>query len=89
MRWVDDCCKLVVMEINNLGVTTTKSTETVGEWNSCFHKNGRNPHPDPHVRMGKKPKHPISEIFLRLEARVKDFIVKYLTDLLWGFSGTS
>ena len=49
------CCKQAVTFINSLGITTTVSGKTVGDWHRHFRKNDKFPHPNPHVQMGKKP----------------------------------
>lgn len=78
MRWIDDCCQPAVDELNNLGVKTTQSKKTIGKWNRDFRKHEKFPHPNVHVRMGKKPKPPIFELYPHLEATVGEFVIKHL-----------
>mmetsp|Transcript_27620 Transcript_27620/g.59008 ORF Transcript_27620/g.59008 Transcript_27620/m.59008 type:complete len:743 (+) Transcript_27620:485-2713(+) len=78
VRWIEDCCKQAVTFINSLGIKTTVSGKTVGDWHRHFRKNDKFPHPNPHVRMGKKPTPALFELFPQLEARVREFIMKHL-----------
>ena len=78
VRWIDDCCQPAVDELNNLGVKTTQSKKTIGKWNRDFRKHEKFPHPNVHVRMGKKPKPPIFELYPHLEATVGEFVIKHL-----------
>ena len=61
-----------------MGIITTVSGKTVGDWHRHFRKNDKFPHPNPHVRMGKKPIPALFELFPQLEARVREFIMKHL-----------
>ena len=36
VQWSRDCCQPAVDELNNLGIKTTESAKTVGEWNQAF-----------------------------------------------------
>jgi len=77
VKW-EDVCKEAVRELNNLGLKQATSGRTVMKWNREFNIHDKFPHPDPRVRMGKKPKPPIFELFSEIELEVKTFIKDHL-----------
>ena len=56
VRWTDHICHKAVVELNNYGVKTATHREVVTKWNRVFCLNDKLPHPNPNVRMEKKPK---------------------------------
>ncbi|KAL7525012.1 hypothetical protein ACHAXR_003180, partial [Thalassiosira sp. AJA248-18] len=77
VKWLD-VCKEACLELNAMGFLTTKSGKTIGDWNRYFRQHEKFPHPNAHVRMGKKPKPALFEVFPTLEAAVNEFIMLHL-----------
>ena len=74
--WLD-LCHEAALEMNKIRITKTKTGKTVGDWHRHFRMDDKFPHPNAHVKMGKKPKPALFEIF-HLEARMKEFVVEHL-----------
>ena len=78
VRWRDHICHKAVVALNNYGCKAATHAEVVAKWNRHFRVNDKFPHPDPNVRMGKKHKPILFEIFPNLEARVHEFVMSRL-----------
>ena len=78
VRWVDHICHKAVVVLNDYGFKATTNSEVVSKWNLVFRLNDKFPHPNPNVRMGKKPKPVLFEVFPNLEARVQEFVMNHL-----------
>ena len=78
VQWILDCYDPAAKDLNELGIVTAINGETVAKWNKLFRKNERLPHPNVWVRIGKKPKPPIFELFPLLEAEVNEYVMKHL-----------
>ena len=74
-------CQKAVDELNNDGFEAAANFQVVAKWNRVFRVNEKFPHPNPNVRMGKKPKPMLFEVFPNLEARVHEFVIKNLSHL--------
>ena len=77
VRWVDHICDKAVVELNDYGFKATTNSEVVSKWNCVFRLNDKFPHPNPNLRMGKKPKPVLFEVFPNLEARVQEFVMNH------------
>ena len=69
MAALRDCCRPAAEELNKLGITTAENGKRIAKWNRDFRQNNQFPHPNAWVRIGKKPKPPIFELFAHLEQR--------------------
>ena len=78
MRWVDHICHKAVRELNSYGIKTATHKEVVAKWNRYFRISDKFPHPNSSVRIGKKTKPVLFEVFPHLEARVQEFVLKHL-----------
>ena len=78
VRWVDHMCHKEVRELNSYGIKTATHKEVVAKWNQDFRISDKFPHPNPSVRMGKKAKPVLFEVFSHLEARLQEFVMKHL-----------
>ena len=78
VRWVEDICHKAVLMLNDSGLKVTTNYRVVSKWNVVFRLHDKFPHPNPEMRMGKKSKPVLFEVFPNLEARVQDFVMNKL-----------
>jgi hypothetical protein len=78
VKWVDDCCRQAVNELNAIGITTTTNAEVLRRWCKEFSNTKKFPHPNPYVCIGKSPKPSIFEHYPKFEAKIRSFVLENL-----------
>ena len=80
MKWID-CCKEAITNLNCLGISLAKNSQTIMRWNQDFREDGLFRHPNPLILPGNKSEPLLFNIFPYLKTDAYKYCIEHLDHL--------